>query len=135
MAKVTIQGEKALLRRMDTMSSVAQRRIARPAIRQAAGEIRKLAKRYAPRETGLLKKSIKSKLVTKRGTIIAVVGPARGMKDPDTKRDPANYAHLVEFGTQHSQAQPFLRPAFDGTPSERIISRRMWAEIEKVAKR
>ena len=28
-------------------------------------------------------------------------------------RDPANIAHLAEFGTVREQAKPFLRPAYD----------------------
>ena len=28
--------------------------------------------------------------------------------------DPSRYDHLVEFGTRHSAAKPFLRPAYDG---------------------
>jgi HK97 gp10 family phage protein len=33
-------------------------------------------------------------------------------------RNPTRYAHLVEKGTRHSAAKPFLRPAMIETQSE-----------------
>jgi HK97 gp10 family phage protein len=122
-------------------------KIARPALREAAAEVRKSAKRHAPKETGLLRRAIKSVVRTKRGVVFAIIGPAWGFKKTvnrpsanfgeggEVDSDPARYAHLVEFGTAHSPPQPFLRPAYDGTPSERIIARRMSEELEKQAKK
>ena len=45
---------------------------------------------------------------------------------------PANYAHLVEFGTKHAAAHPFMRPAIVQSRSKvlRIISQ----EIQKALK-
>lgn len=137
-----IVGEKALMKRLNALSSQGKRnRIARPAIREASGEIRKKAKANAPKETGLLKKSIKNVVRTGKTGVYAVIGPANGFKQEVVRdgrtvmSDPAKYAHLVEYGTTHSAAKPYLRPAYDTTPSEQIIARRMGVEFDKVAKR
>jgi HK97 gp10 family phage protein len=68
---------------------------------------------------GFLKQAIDMKASTKTGDVY--VGIARGAKFPipgtkhfNGKSDiarPSNYAHLVERGTEHARAKPFLRPA------------------------
>jgi len=102
---------------------------------------------------------------TYKGAAVQIIGPAQGFKITyqGKPRDPANYAHLVEFGTakhlispkggkgatgtlkigqthvvgsvQHPgfKKKPFLRPAFDSVPSFRIITERMKKEIIKQA--
>ena len=144
---VRIVGGKALMKRLDSMRTQGSRnRIVRPAVSAAATKINKKAKSLAVEETGLLKKSIGIRRFTKRGAIFAVVGPRHGFKQ-DVQRtapsgeivtvtsDPTKYAHLVEFGTKHSSPNPFLRPAYDSTPSERIMRDRMWTELKKEAKK
>ena len=99
-------GEKELMKRLNGLGKQSTvNRMARPALREASGEIRKAAKRLAPKKSGQLKKSIKNKVVTskKTGTVFAVVGPAYGFKTVDENgraNDPAKYGHLVEFGTK-----------------------------------
>jgi HK97 gp10 family phage protein len=90
-----------------------------------AREIRK----RAPVETGRLKKSIRSQKVNLGGSastitrIIGFVKPGR------------YYAHLVEFGTRHSAAHPFIRPALDAGHSRGILEmgRALWRGIEQYA--
>ena len=84
------------------------------AIKVAIQPTVKLAKRLAPRETGALRRSIKAKIKSRRGsTTVSVVG--------------ARHAHLVEYG--HRQvvdgkvvglvpAYPFTRPALAVTQPE-----------------
>ncbi|MFZ2995948.1 HK97-gp10 family putative phage morphogenesis protein [Sphingobium sp.] len=45
------------------------------------------------------------------------------------------YGHMVEFGTFHSIAHPFMRPALDNTREEvrRAIGHSLWADIKKAA--
>ena len=97
-------------------------------LRAGAAPIRKAAKINArhSRDTGLLEKSIS--LRVKNGT--ARVGPARGLRQEVTRTDkrtgrkykemadPNNYSHLVEYGTSHSAAKPFIRPAIDSASGE-----------------
>lgn len=82
----------------------------------------------------LLKKSIGQKVKTyKSGVVVGIVGPRKGFRAEIGKRvrkgkksnvgdpiyaDPVNYAHLVELGTKHSKAQPFLRPALEESKDE-----------------
>jgi len=53
---------------------------------------------------------------------------------PDAR---AFYAHLVEFGTDHSAPQPFLRPAFDREKGKAldIIKAQLGGEIDKAVAR
>lgn len=162
-AGIQIVGEKELVKRLSRMSAGAQRRMARPAVRQAAAEIRKTAKRLAPvSDLELLKRSISSVVRTGRIGVYAVIGPAWGFKTIINGKpvDPAKYGHLVEFGTaphkivpknakallfkgllrasvEHpgAQAKPFLRPAYDSVPALRIIQNRLRIELDKEAKR
>lgn len=81
------------------------------------------AKRNVRVDDGDLKRSlIISSRKLKNGNRSVRVGPdtktvvradSDGGFDLSRKKRPANYAHLVEKGTSHSQAKPFLRPAFD----------------------
>lgn len=61
------------------------------------------------------------------------VGPA----NMGTKRNPARYAHLVEFGTVHSAAQPFMTPAWESTKQTALteITNQLRIEIGKAAAR
>lgn len=138
MAQTRIVGEKALMKALNGLGRQSTvNKVSRPAYREAAAEIRKKAKANAPKETGLLKKSIKSVVRTGKIGVYAVIGPAYGFKQivDDKPRDPAKYAHLVEFGTTHSQPKPFLRPAYNAVPSNAIIAGRLRTELAKEAKR
>lgn len=125
---------------------------------------RRLAKK--PGRSGLLAKSIGKKLVRYKanGTVLVIVGARRGFKDPATGEDPANIAHLIEFGTaphdisgspvllidgwfvrgtvRHpgSPPMPFIRPALDGNRTKVIAKYRskiksgLDREVAKLAK-
>jgi HK97 gp10 family phage protein len=77
------------------------------------------ARARVPVRFGFLRDSIDMKASTKTGDVY--VGIARGARFPipgtkkfNGKSDiarPSNYAHLVERGTEHSRAKPFLMPA------------------------
>ncbi|WIA57826.1 HK97 gp10 family phage protein [Sphingobium sp. WTD-1] len=45
------------------------------------------------------------------------------------------YGHMVEFGTSHSAAHPFMRPALDNSREEvrRAMGDFLWADIKKAA--
>lgn len=115
-------------------------KILRKAIRQASKATTKAAKANAPVDTGLLRKSIGSKIKTyKSGVVVAIIGPRTGYRravdrsgrrvkliDVSRKsapvdaeiRNPVNYAHLIELGTVTSAPRPFLRPALQQTQGE-----------------
>ncbi len=106
----------------------------RKAAVQAAKPITKEMKARCPVSTeplnphkGLLKKSIgtKVKMYKGAGVVVVMIGPRQGFrmqvgtrtrgrrKGQPFFQDPTKIAHLVEFGTRHSAAKPFLRPAYD----------------------
>ncbi|MEA3541942.1 MAG: HK97-gp10 family putative phage morphogenesis protein [Pseudomonadota bacterium] len=45
------------------------------------------------------------------------------------------YGHMVELGTSHSAAHPFMRPALDNSREEvrRAMGHSLWADIKKAA--
>jgi HK97 gp10 family phage protein len=53
--------------------------------------------------------------------IATVVRKGRRSKKP-MKINPRNYAHLVEFGTEHSAAEPFMRPAIDQHGEQALVA-------------
>lgn len=102
-------------------------RISKNVIRRAmyagAVVIRDDARTRAPVETGALRSSIVAKAsTTKEGEIYGSVGVDRKTFSRGKRkgRKPRRYAHLVEFGTVKSKAQPFLRPAMD-TNIDRVL--------------
>ena len=133
-----VYGNKELQKKLESLATDGKRnKIARPAMREASGQIRKAAKAKAPTLSGSLKKSIKNVVRTGKNGVYAVIGPAAGFAtELDGKvNDPLKYAHLVENGTTNAPPHPFLRPAFDSIDSEAIIARRMRQELEKEASR
>lgn len=131
MARVVsqLEGVDLTIGTLGRFKSAIQRRILRSALTKAARVLAKEAKKLAPKDSGLLKKSIGYVVRTyKDGRLTAVIGPRRGFKQmvTRTKRfpvksgtsafaasdiqvtemaDPVNYAHLVEYGTEpHSIA-------------------------------
>ena len=98
------------------------------ATRAAANVVRDRARELVPKKSGNLKKSIVS---IQRGggdykfnqfsmneldqnKITFSVTPSKGGNNDGW------YAHFVEFGTSHSSAKPFLRPAFDQSNNESL---------------
>lgn len=103
------------------------------ALRAGAGVIARQARanvRANPSiDSGLLARNITSRARkrSKKGAAVVSVGIARKAaqvvrkgRTKATKASPSRYAHLVEFGTEHSRAEPFLRPALDEKGSEAI---------------
>jgi HK97 gp10 family phage protein len=85
--------------------------------------VAKSAKYKVRRKTGLLEASIgrKTKAYRRGATTVGMVGARVGMgavvsrvygRKPEYS-DPSKYAHLVELGTVHSRAFPYLKPAVD----------------------
>ncbi len=119
---VTLQGLNALQARLDRLEPALRKRILRPAVTAAARPVRQAAKQGAPVRFGWLKRSLDMKAVSYKETAVAVVGPRSRTQFVRYEKTatgrlikvvPANYAHLVEFGTTHSRSNPFLQRAWD----------------------
>lgn len=122
------------MRRALTRLPAELRKAAQSSVLRAGGKpILKHQKANAPVADGTLKKSLGIKLVGKRGEgkSTAKIGVRKGFKGKslgtrtnaagvasERFADPSNYGHLVEFGTSHSAAKPFIRPAIDAAQGE-----------------
>ena len=118
---LTLVGNKRLARKLGNLAKNSTRnRMMRQPLSNALTPISKAAKALVPVETKTLRKSIGKKVKTYPGGIWGGVGPRTDTKftffdEAGRKHKASNYAHLVEFGTIHSSAKPFLRPAFRAT--------------------
>lgn len=103
---VKMEGAAEIERALRELGPQIANRLGVRALRKAARVFIKEMRRLVPRRTRALSKSI-----------VAV----RGRDEPGGrkvfriafKRPASRYAHLVEFGTRHSAAKPFIRPAMD----------------------
>jgi HK97 gp10 family phage protein len=93
-----VNGAKQLGKELKELSRTMQSKILRPGMRQGAAVIRKAARELAPKDTGMLKKNIKSKVYTKKqggkGVVarIGVLGDA-GYNNQDPPRPIALYGY------------------------------------------
>lgn len=90
---------------------------------------------------GFLAKSIgvKIKTYSEQKTAVAIIGPRSKWSKTvgDKTYRPSYYAHLLEGGTKHSAAKPFLKPALDTTRDQYLsvlsdaIARNITTELNK----
>jgi HK97 gp10 family phage protein len=111
-----IQGAKAMEQALQALGPKAAGQVGGNAVRAGARVLVKEAKRLVPVDTGRLRDSIKVVTLKKNKRGANEVGAVVGFEKPASR-----IAHLVEFGTSHSSAQPFMRPAMD-SQKEAILS-------------
>lgn len=133
MIKFEVEGWRNLDNKLQKLSRAAGKRALREALKKAAKPIEDAAQSAVPVKTGKLKGSIitstklnkaQKRLQKKQGGKAAVelfVGSSSPI------------AHLVEFGTSDTAAQPFMRPAFNSTKEEvmNILAVEVGASIDK----
>lgn len=127
-ASIEIKGLKQLRDKLMALGGVASVKVLTSAARKSMKIVAEEARTLCPEDTGALKKSIRLAAVKpRRGTVVASVGivvtarkvreeipiPEVGMVSVSEKIDASWRWHFTEFGTSHSSAKPFLRPAFD----------------------
>lgn len=129
-----IKGAKEMERLLKELGPNVAARVGDQALRAAAKPIVEEMKRLVPVRTGALRDSIivlsekRRKGDNERVVLI-------GFRPPVSRR-----AHLVEFGTAHSKAEPFIRPALDGQAGAaleemgRVLARGIDREARKLAK-
>ena len=111
MAISEIKGAAEMARVLRALPGKIGDRLLANAVRAGGRVILKEAKRRVPVKTGRLRDSlVVKKDRTRPGVVVVHVGATYA----------ARHAHLVEFGTVHSAARPFLRPAFDETAGEAL---------------
>ena len=143
----SITGMKQLLKSLEDFPKQIQKNVMSGAVRAAAAEIAKEAKARVPKKTGNLKKSmgIVKRRSAKKAEIRFSITPFRNKNLPNVsysklkkeRRLGGYYGHMVEFGTSHSAARPFMLPAFKTKGKDAIkicrkyIAKRLDAEIVK----
>lgn len=137
---IRLEGVKELERELEQLEAKIQKKMVRPSLRAGAKVIRDEAVRRAPRR----------KTPPPRGT--SRYHPAgkelyRSIKVRSAGRQPGldaavqvktgPHGHLLEFGTIHAGAQPFMRPAYDTRKAEaiRVFRDTLGQRIENEARR
>jgi HK97 gp10 family phage protein len=121
---VRVDGLKELQRALTKLPVELQRASETNALREGMKPVLKTARATAPSDTGLLKKAMGLTVRKGKNGITARVGARTGFKKQVTRKgksvmaDPSKYSHLVEYGTSHSAAKPFIRPAVENNTSE-----------------
>lgn len=127
-----IHGTAALIKTLNGLPDRLKKSGEKAALRAGGAPIRKAAKTNAKKskDTGLLMRSIGLNVKTVQGFTSVRIGPRKGFRQAVERTDkvtgkkrvemadPSNYSHLVEYGTSHSAAKPFIRPAVDSAKGE-----------------
>lgn len=126
---------RGLQRVLDTMKPAARTRFVRRAIREAFNPAFRAMRRYAPKKTGKLRRSIKTHIGYShvRMGYTARLGP--GFRGPESKR--ARHAHLIELGTrggEYNTSGHFTFPSGTGLVRTQTIQRSGVRAVGYVAK-
>ena len=141
---VALTGAPELERALKNLSEVTRKKVIATATSRALTPIRAEARRNAPVRTGALRADISKKVKKYRsGNVWGAVGIKKHYLRTSSghsiyMRDhPSNYVHLVEFGTVHSPARPFLRNALRNNRGQalQILRDTIRSAIEKARKK
>lgn len=94
---VKLSGMKELKNALNSKKDISK--LVAPIVRLNGAELQQKAQRYAPVDTGNLRRSIQ--LSIKDNGMTAEVAAT------------ADYSAYVEFGTRYMNAQPYVKPAFN----------------------
>lgn len=150
--KASIQVDRDFRSLSKEITEKTRTRIMRVAVSKGASIVKKEVVELAPRRYGYLKRSIKIHFAVygpHRDIQVAIIGPKRkavwqkgvikrGPKKGQPRRHrPAFIAHIIEYGSKHARAKPFLRPALDATRAayEAAVSQRLKEELDKILKK
>jgi HK97 gp10 family phage protein len=141
-AGIKIEGADEIDAALKRMATVTRREVVERALLAGGEEIAAEARRLVPADTGNLRASIIASTTAKgmnsaggssgSGDVKVFVGPEQGR---EAEHD-GFYGHMVEFGTNDTAAEPFMRPAFDGPAARRAaaaIGEVLASEIDKQA--
>jgi HK97 gp10 family phage protein len=114
---INIFGDVQVIENLGRLNTAVERKLLKKAIGKGLKVIVRIAKQNVPVKSGLLRRSIRSK-VTRMISGKVYVDPKVVGKDGDK---PAKYAHVVEFGgPKHPRPYPFMRPALDAGRNEAL---------------
>lgn len=121
--KIDMRGVRDIQRTIERLAPELRKAAYKAVISAGARVVLREAKARAPKDTGILKRSLGIKAKVYGSTPYAVIGPRFGVKG--TPRitakgkkitpHPYFYSRLVENGTARTAAKPFMRPALDAS--------------------
>lgn len=134
MIRFQITGQTEISKALQGLASAVQKKVAMEAMEEAVQPVVVVARLLAPvGETGRLRDSIGFAVRQyRRGQVTyGVIGARRGFgvtSADGSRTDPANYAHLVEYGhavagdaVAYVDPHPFLRPAWEATKARVLV--------------
>ncbi len=129
--EMKITGVAELERKLLTLEPKLARKTLMGALRKGAKLFRARARELVPVDKGILKKSIRVRALKKRRFSHGVKVEAGGKG----KGGDASHAYMVEGGTTHAPAQPYMRPAFDSevAAAEKVIADDIARGVESIA--
>ena len=130
MARLTLQGDKELIRSLEALPQKVRKRVIRGALRKGMTPILQVARKTVPQQkregsrgrkvAGLLRKSLGhgKAVLYPDGRATHAIGPRTGKKFKGTSQGsrieiPAKYAHFSEFGSEHQKGQRWMTRARD----------------------
>ena len=124
-----IEGAREMEKLLFALGPAATKRVGRQTLRAGAKPVIDEAKRLIPVETGKLRDALAVRVLKPDAEGITA---ELGALQPTSRR-----LHLIEFGTQHSAARPFFRPAMDSKKREALdgMGNVMAKGIEREAKK
>lgn len=138
MTKIRIDGLKELDRALGQLPKATAKATLRRVLKESAEPMARAARSKAPIEEGYLHESIDvSTRLNKAQSVLHRQEKRRDFQEMFVgTNNPAGV--FQEFGTGPGHvAQPFMRPAWDGTKQQTLdqITTRLWGEIERSAAR
>lgn len=111
MFDLSVIGEKRLQRKLASMEKRVAHKVVKDSLREAMEPVKDLAKRRAPADRGLMRRSIRTAArANKRGaTALVRTGTRKQLKIPADSR--YYYPAAIEYGTRTQPARSFLRAA------------------------
>lgn len=110
MSGIEVVGVDELRKVLEEFAPRVAGNLMRTTIHGVASEITKESKKRVPKRSGTLRRSLKTK--RRRGKPMQPVSDVIAESGKGVKND-GFYWRFVEFGTQKSPEQPFMRPAKD----------------------
>lgn len=106
-----MHGFKELSNELKSLKKGMRTKIVKPGVRKGGAEVRKAAKRIAPKDTGLLRKSIKSKVTARKG-VVARIGVL------DTSITDAKGNAVAKYAAAVNEKDNFLEEALQQAEQE-----------------
>lgn len=132
-----MSGVDGIVALLDKAGERHARNLMRATIHGVAGEVAKQARRGAPKDTGTLRKAIKTK--RRKSPPTAPVSDVMVEHGNDARHD-AFYWRFVEYGTEGAtgqSARPFIKPAAESVRADfiSILQKQFGKKLESALKR